>query len=199
MPSLTRLSPSTMVTSLRGTPRRRAIEVAARGSVGETIAPEHERAGPREAVDERVRDDGDADGRRDDEPDREQPDRPHVRAQVAERGEERGAVEERRQDAEEDELRLKLEIGHARDEADREATEHEQDRVGDRAEPVRARASSRPRGSAPSATSPSWELQMHRPTAAACSLDGRRRSARDRPGLVVSTFLVRGSDHRKTR
>ena len=39
VPSLTRLSPSTIVTSLRGTPRRRAIEVAARGSVGETIAP----------------------------------------------------------------------------------------------------------------------------------------------------------------
>ena len=39
MPSLTRLSPSTIVTSLRGTPKRRAIEVAARGSVGDTIAP----------------------------------------------------------------------------------------------------------------------------------------------------------------
>jgi hypothetical protein len=36
---LTRLSPSTIVTSLRGTPKRRAIEVAARGSVGETMAP----------------------------------------------------------------------------------------------------------------------------------------------------------------
>ena len=39
MPSLTRLSPSTIVTSFRGTPSRRAIAVAAMGSVGETIAP----------------------------------------------------------------------------------------------------------------------------------------------------------------
>jgi hypothetical protein len=34
-----RLSPSTIDTSFRGTPRRRAIEVTAKGSVGETIAP----------------------------------------------------------------------------------------------------------------------------------------------------------------
>ena len=39
LPSFTRLSPSTIVTSLRGTPSRRAIDVAASGSVGETIAP----------------------------------------------------------------------------------------------------------------------------------------------------------------
>ena len=39
VPSLTRLSPSTIVTSLRGTPSRRAIAVAAIGSVGETMAP----------------------------------------------------------------------------------------------------------------------------------------------------------------
>jgi hypothetical protein len=36
---LTRLSPSTIVTIRRGTPRRRAIAVAARGSVGATTAP----------------------------------------------------------------------------------------------------------------------------------------------------------------
>ena len=34
-----RLSPSTIDTSRRGTPKRRAIAVAAMGSVGETIAP----------------------------------------------------------------------------------------------------------------------------------------------------------------
>ena len=45
MPSLTRLSPSTIVTSFRGTPSRRAIAVAAIGSVGETIAPSTNAAG----------------------------------------------------------------------------------------------------------------------------------------------------------
>jgi hypothetical protein len=36
---LIRLSPSTVVTIRRGTPRRRAISVAASGSVGATTAP----------------------------------------------------------------------------------------------------------------------------------------------------------------
>ena len=37
--SLIRLSPSTIVTRRRGTPKRRAMTVAAIGSVGETMAP----------------------------------------------------------------------------------------------------------------------------------------------------------------
>ena len=39
VPSLTRLSPSITDVTFRGTPRRRAIVVAASGSVGETMAP----------------------------------------------------------------------------------------------------------------------------------------------------------------
>src|SRR5215216_43284 len=39
VPSLTRLSPSRIVTIRRGTPRRSAMAVAATGSVGETMAP----------------------------------------------------------------------------------------------------------------------------------------------------------------
>ena len=39
MPSLIRLSPSTIVITRRGAPWARAIAVAASGSVGETIAP----------------------------------------------------------------------------------------------------------------------------------------------------------------
>ena len=39
MPSLISASPSTIVTIRPGTPSRRAIAVAATGSVGETIAP----------------------------------------------------------------------------------------------------------------------------------------------------------------
>ena len=131
MPSLTRLSPSTIVTSFRGTPSRRAIAVAAIGSVGETIAPSTKALGHVNPSIERVRDDRDADGGHDDEADREQPDRPYVGSQVAERGEEGGAVEERRQHAEEDELRLELDVRHSRDDADRQPAEHEQDRIRD--------------------------------------------------------------------
>ncbi len=39
MPSLISASPSTIVMTRRGAPTRRAIAVAATGSVGETIAP----------------------------------------------------------------------------------------------------------------------------------------------------------------
>ena len=39
VPSLTRLSPSMIAIGRRGTPRRRPIDVAASGSVGETTAP----------------------------------------------------------------------------------------------------------------------------------------------------------------
>ena len=91
---------------------------------------EHERGRPREPVDDRVCDDRDPDGRRDDEADRQEPDRPHVRPQVAERREERCAVEKRRQHAEEDELRLGLELRHSGHEADGEPAEHQEDRVG---------------------------------------------------------------------
>ena len=78
-----------------------------------------------------MRDDSDADGRREHEAESEQPDRPHVRSQLAKRGEEGGAVEERREHAEEDELRVELELRHARHDADRQAAEDEQDRIRD--------------------------------------------------------------------
>ena len=42
---MTRLSPSTTVTTRRGMPSRLAIDVAAIGSVGETIAPRTNAAG----------------------------------------------------------------------------------------------------------------------------------------------------------
>ena len=109
---------------------RRAIDVAASGSVGETIAP-RTNASPRKALDRRVRDDGDTHRRDDDEPDREEADRPHIGPQIAKRREERRAVEQRRQDAEEDELGLELELRHPRNEPDREAAEDEEDRVRD--------------------------------------------------------------------
>ena len=84
-----------------------------------------------------MRDDRDADGRDHDEPDREQSDRPGVGAEVAEGREEGGSVEERRQHAEQHQLRLELELGQPREEPEHEPAEHEQDRVGD---PQRGRA-----------------------------------------------------------
>ena len=120
-----------MFTSPRGTPRRRAIAVAGDRVGRRDDRAEHERRRPREPVDDRVRDDRDADRRHDDEPDREEPDRARVGSQVAERREERRAVEQRRQDAEEDELRLELELGNARDDANGEPADDEQDRVRD--------------------------------------------------------------------
>ena len=109
-----------------------------------------------------MRDDGHADGRDDDEADREQPDRPDVRSQVAKRGEEGRAVEERRQHAEEDELRLELELGHPRDDADRQAAEHEQDRIRD-AQRRRDREHRRDREDEPQRDESVLDVEMHEP------------------------------------
>ncbi len=73
----------------------------------------------------------DPNGRQHDEADSEQPDRPGVGSQVAERSEEGGAIEKRRQHPEEDELGRELERRHPRNDADCEPAEHEQDRIRD--------------------------------------------------------------------
>ena len=180
VPSLTRLSPSTMVTSLPGTPNLRAIGLAASGSVGETIAPRTTRS-PTGIVDECVRDDRDTDGRREHETDREQPDRPHVRPQLAKRGEESRAVEQRREHAEEDELWVEIDRGIRRNDSDRKTTEHEEDRIRD---PKRRRDREHRRNGEDQAEGDQavLELEVHRPSGSARSLDGGRLSARDRPG-----------------
>ena len=115
-------------TTRRGAPTRRAISVAASASVGETIAPSVNALGPREAADRGVRDNRDAARRRGDEADREQRDRAEVRPQVAEPGEERGRVEERRQDRDEDEIRRQLQVRQPGHEAEQQAADDEQDR-----------------------------------------------------------------------
>src|SRR5262249_53838578 len=91
---------------------------------------ERERRGPREA-EPGVGDDGDAGHRRADEPASEQRDRPQIRAQVAQRGEERRRVEERRQERDEDDVRRQDDRRQARDEAERDAARDEQNRHGD--------------------------------------------------------------------
>ena len=107
------------------------IAVAAIGSVGETIAPSTKAAAQGSSGTIACATTATATIVSEDEPDREHPDRSHVRAQVAERGEERRPVEERRQHADEHEVGRQLELGHPRDEAEREPAEHEQDRVRD--------------------------------------------------------------------
>ena len=91
---------------------------------------EHERGRPGQPLDEFVRDDGHPDRRDDDEADREEPDRPCIGPEVAEGGEERGPVEERREHDEEDELRVELQVRHPRNDADCQAAEDEEDGVG---------------------------------------------------------------------
>ena len=107
------------------------IAVAAIGSVGETTAPSTNAAAHGRPGHDLVRDDRDDDHRQQDEADREQPDRPQVRPQVAQRGEERGPVEERRQHAHEHEIGWQVDLRQAGDEAEREPAEHEQDRIRD--------------------------------------------------------------------
>ena len=75
-------------------------------------------------------DGGDADHRRQDEPDRKQRDRTDVPAKLAKRREERGRVEERRQQDEQDQVRLELDLGGARHEPEPGAADRQQDRVG---------------------------------------------------------------------
>ena len=76
-----------------------------------------------------MRDDGDRDRGGEHEPDRKEADRPDVRAQVAERGEEGRAVEERRQEDDENEVGRQLEVRDAGREAGCQPAEHEQDRI----------------------------------------------------------------------
>ena len=129
MASLTRLSPSMMAASRRGTPRRRAIEVAAIGSVGETTAPRTDAAGhgrsttaqcattpttrvvaPTRPMDRRLN-------------------RAGVRAKVAELAEERRRVRSGGRNAIKDELGRQLD-GQARHDAQPEPAEHHQDGIG---------------------------------------------------------------------
>ena len=107
---------------------------------------------PRES-DPLVRDDRDRGHRRDDEAECEQRDRPLVRAQVAERREERAGVEERRQDGHEHDVRRQRDVRQAGDEAD--ATPPSTSRIGSGMRSVGASTRS-----APTATSSAEELEI---------------------------------------
>jgi hypothetical protein len=76
-------------------------------------------------------DDCHAAGRADHQPDREGTDREEIRPEVAPGGVGRIPVEERGDEAEQDQFGFERDIRHERDEAEGEATEDEHDRVGD--------------------------------------------------------------------
>ena len=95
--SLTRLSPSITLTIRRGAPSRRMIAVAATGSVGETIAPSAKAIGQERPITS-CPSTATTPGGREHEADGEQRDRPQVRAQRPQIGEEGRRVQERRQE-----------------------------------------------------------------------------------------------------
>ena len=90
---------------------------------------ENERHRPREPRNDGVGDERDEHHGQQHEADRQKDDRLQVRAELAEGREEGRAVEERRQDGDENEIRGKLDLGDPRDETEGEPAEHEEDRV----------------------------------------------------------------------
>jgi hypothetical protein len=66
-------------------------------------------------------------------------DRAQAGAQAAQVGEERPAVEQRWEEQQEHQLRLELDLRQPRDEAHREAADHEHDRIRDIHRPRRRR------------------------------------------------------------
>ena len=112
--SLSSDSPSRIVTIRRGSPIRRPIAVAATASGGATTAPIANAIGHETPGQQRVHDHADAEGREDDQPDREQQDRAPVGVEVDQRRLDRGGVEQRRQQPEQHDLGLEVDLGHAR-------------------------------------------------------------------------------------
>ena len=103
---------------------------------------ERERDRPRQP-DHLVGDDGDR-GRGDQhEPDRGQRDRPRAVAQAAQVGEERGRVQQRRQEDEQHQVGVERDLGDPRHQPEQQASDHQRDRIRD-LEPVRERV--QPRG-----------------------------------------------------
>ncbi len=92
---------------------------------------EHEGRAPAQAGDDRVGDHGDGAGGEQDEDAGQQRHAGRVGAQVARGGEPAGRVQERRQEDEEDHVGRDLDLRHARQVADADAREHEQERVRD--------------------------------------------------------------------
>ena len=112
--SLTRLSPSSTAISRGGSPTRRPIAVAATASVGLTTAPRAVGERERDAGEDPVHHRADHQRRDDHHHDREPGDQREVAADVDHRQVDRRGVEQRRQNAGQDQLRLDVDRRRAR-------------------------------------------------------------------------------------
>ena len=65
-----------------------------------------------------------------DQADRQQPDGPHTGPEIAPRGQQCRLIQDGRQHEHEDELRIKIQLWQARDEAECAAADHQRDRIG---------------------------------------------------------------------
>ncbi len=95
---------------------------------------EHRRLGPAHPRNGGVGDEGDDPGGEEDEADREQRQRPHHRPQLERRGSPARRVDERRQEDEEDRVRVQFDVRQPGDEGNCQAADNEHDRGGDLAE-----------------------------------------------------------------
>ena len=102
-------SPSMRVCSREGMPKRRPIEIAATASGGARTAPSARAAAHGRSGDDEVGHAADGERAHRDQRHREQGDGPRVRAEVDEAGVQRRAVEQRRQDEDEDHLGVERE------------------------------------------------------------------------------------------
>ena len=113
--SLTSDSPSSIVTTRRGRPIRRAMAVAATASGGATTAPSANAA----ANGHRQQPPGhqpDAERGEEHQPDREQPDRRPVGLEVHQRAADRGGIQQRRQQPDQHDLGGQVHLGDERQE-----------------------------------------------------------------------------------
>ena len=132
-----------MFTSRRGAPTWRMIAVAATGSVGETIAPSAKASGHESPITS-CADHGDGPDRHEHQADRRHRDRAQVAAQRAQVREEGGRVQQRRQEDQEHQVGLELDLRHARHQPEHQPAEHERDRIGHR-QPARDHVQARDR------------------------------------------------------
>ena len=132
-----------MFTSRRGAPTWRMIAVAATGSVGETIAPSAKASGHESPI-ASCADHGDGPDRHEHQADRRHRDRAQVAAQRAQVREEGGRVQQRRQEDQEHQIGLELDLRDARQQTEHQPAQHERDRIGDR-QPARDHVQARDR------------------------------------------------------
>ena len=128
VPSLISDSPCRIVFARPVAPSRSSTAAAETGSVGPSTAPSTN-AAAHGMPEHGVGHGGDRGDRDQHEPDREQRDRRPVRLQLVRGDRDRGRVQQRRQEDEEDDVGVELGRRQARDEPDDQPAEHQRDRV----------------------------------------------------------------------